>query len=312
MGVFKYTTLSALRDEGVSESELSDKKVFEKIEEKSRLINELTGVFFIPLLQTREFDGHASSIVRLDAPLLEAISVEVDRDRSHFRSQRVTVAAIEERDRFGFLPRVHGKDFQLSGILGGSDYVNGEWSLKSFVGVFPLGESNVKVKGYFGWQERETKASSVTTTELSSDSEDILVENANGFRKGQCVIFLLEEEVKFIAFLRSVEFGTKKLVFVEAAKDLEGVVETGAEVISFGRVPVGIEKACRLMVVGDRFPAASSEHEEAIAGRLIESEKIDNYTYKLGRKAEQRVITGDPVVDALLLKFCRPSTVRVI
>ncbi len=76
----------------------------------------------------------------------------------------------------------------------------------------------------------------------------------------------------------------------------------------YGRTPLGIRRACMLLVMRN-LPLLGNEDEAADARnrwRVIE-EKTRDQSYKLDRLAAYSEYTGDPEIDRILMQYRRPA-----
>ena len=75
-----------------------------------------------------------------------------------------------------------------------------------------------------------------------------------------------------------------------------------------GRTPLAIRRACMMLVMrmlplmGNTEDAADAKN----AWRIIE-EKTRDQSYTLDRPGDPGPLTGDPEIDRILLRFCRPA-----
>ena len=75
----------------------------------------------------------------------------------------------------------------------------------------------------------------------------------------------------------------------------------------FGRTPLEIRRACILMVLKGVAPLADPESEDARNRWRILQERTRDQSVKLDRVTAPAPFTGDPEVDAILMRYRRPA-----
>jgi len=124
-----YTTVEALREEGVTPFEADDSRLEALIEEASELIDRLTGQFFEPRKQVRRFNGSGSHTLFLPVPLLEPLSLSVN-------SAVISGTLSELFHPLG--PVLEGEDPYTLIFLGNAK--------------FPEGRKNIAIEGWWGYR----------------------------------------------------------------------------------------------------------------------------------------------------------------
>jgi hypothetical protein len=123
-----YATIPDLRAEGVTESQASDARLTQLIDEASQTIDRLTGWFFEPRPMTLRLDGRGTPTIEPPAPPISLSLVTVDGDEVPSYELIVIGAPVMP----GFVaPRIT--------IMKGH--------------VFPKGDGNVELTGVFGYTE---------------------------------------------------------------------------------------------------------------------------------------------------------------
>lgn len=172
MPAASYITVSDLRDEGITESMLSDAKAEEKIAYWSKFIDQITGQWFDPRDRTLFLDAKNSSslvvghpIIQIDeAYLVSGRGTDYDEDEIDVADIRVynrhlTQGLTRPDDRFA--PRI---EFQVP------DWVNTYYQTFDYPRIhsrFPTGRLIVKLVGVFGFTELHTGDSVGETAEAS-------------------------------------------------------------------------------------------------------------------------------------------------
>ncbi len=82
---------------------------------------------------------------------------------------------------------------------------------------------------------------------------------------------------------------------------------------AFGRTPLAVRRACMMLVLRN-LPFLTDEDEVADARnrwRIVE-EKTRDQSYKLDKPTGSATLTGDPEIDAILLRYRRPSRLGAV
>lgn len=150
-GVVGYTSVQALRDEGVTSTQASDARLQMLIELESRRIDKITGQWFEPRSLTWSIDGNGDRVLRLDVPIISVASINivgddgskilVDPEAYKVYNRHITQSLFRPDDRGD--PRIElltaaTLDASMSLLL------EGKW---------PEGEQNVEIAGVFGYTD---------------------------------------------------------------------------------------------------------------------------------------------------------------
>lgn len=147
-----YTTVQAMRDEGVTTSQASDARLQTLIERASYMIDMWTGRYFEPRTKVIRVDGRDARAVLLDEPIIDITAIkildsygttiayagsdtDVDLDDVRIYNRHLTQLLTDPDDRDN--PRI---EFAFP-------------SRASFGGRFPVGRQNIQVEGIFGYTE---------------------------------------------------------------------------------------------------------------------------------------------------------------
>ena len=279
MAIYKYTTVPELRTAGITAAMVSDANAAALIEEASLAVNSLTSNWFVPIRQTAVLDGQGNRALLLPAPQLEIITdpIVYDSDRSTTRTLEASVGYFESTSS-GVDPGDMATT--VAKAVGGEGEVvsqAGDWFLVQTM-RFPDGVGNVSIEGFYGCIS-PTISKFETTTTVSFDPEDttITLTDGTGFNAGKIVSILVSDEVVYSAIILS---RSTNVITVDKAYDLDEAVAIGATVVTFGKVPYPVKRACLIMCVELSSPLAESIEELGISGRLI-SERTDSYSYSL-------------------------------
>lgn len=171
-----YTTISAMREEGVTEAQASDNRLITLIARASRLIEMYTRRWFEPRSHTFLMDGHGGHILQLEIPIIRISAVRLldyddpsgelgdDLDLDQLRiynrhiSQRLLMPDDREDPRIEWIT-VAGRRF---GIIGGH---------------FPQGSQNVLVSGVFGYTEPDGSPYGRTPVDIELATQMLVVRN---------------------------------------------------------------------------------------------------------------------------------------
>lgn len=78
-----------------------------------------------------------------------------------------------------------------------------------------------------------------------------------------------------------------------------------------GRTPLEIRRACMLMAMRWLSPLAHGDNEARQRWRIIE-ERTRDQSYKLDTRSAAPVLTGDPDIDDILLRYRKPAPLGAI
>lgn len=147
-----YTTIQALRDEGVTTTMASDSRLQRLIDRASRMIEFYTGRYFEPRAKTIRIDGRGNRAVLLDEAIIDVTELRI------LDSYETTIAysgseSVVELDEL----RVYNRHL-TENLLTPDDRDNPriEFAFPSrlaYGGRFPLGRQNVQVVGIFGYTD---------------------------------------------------------------------------------------------------------------------------------------------------------------
>lgn len=153
-----YTTVAALREEGVTVSMASDTRLQTLIERVSHQIDLFTGRFFEPRSLTLRVDGHGSHILQLEHPIISIDDVAVlevdpfaspnatlDIDDLVIYNRHLSQGLLDPDDREN--PRIEffSSEYRYRDAYGAS--------ANFILNRFPQGAQNIEVDGVFGYTE---------------------------------------------------------------------------------------------------------------------------------------------------------------
>jgi hypothetical protein len=156
-----YTTIAALRDEGISETRLSDKRARDLIFTASAYVEHFTSRVFCPIPKVIRVDGTNSRGLILDEPIVAikglAVSLvsqftssdlQVLEDTYRIYNRHLTLGMLDPDDReCPKLEFVHDDD------LKGVNYVVPTSGYRLTQLIWPKGQMNCRIEGVFGYTE---------------------------------------------------------------------------------------------------------------------------------------------------------------
>ncbi len=186
-----------------------------------------------------------------------------------------------------------------------ADYAVRERYVELVRGSFPRGRANVEIDGVFGWLERRPKVEARIAADLAPGDTEATLDEVAGLREKDAL--LIDGHVPLI------------VGGLDGAKVTGDPVPTGAPagspVVTYGRVPRPVERACLMLTVRSRHGLATDAGARAAVSDRIIEERTDNYMYRLApsREAEgDERTTGDLAVDRLLADYVAPPYVGVV
>jgi len=284
----EYTTIAALRAEGLTSTECPDAKVKYLIRLMSAVVDKMTNQWFSPVEAAFRFDG-GDKLIRMynSVKILEL-------------TNPVTVIHQNPLD----------EDSEIEEEFESGDYAIAERFIKKTYGKWPKGVRNIIVRGVFGWLEQaRDKVETTLTTALVTNAVEAVVTDVTGFVIRDLVQFY--DDVNMVqAIITDIDYTNKKLKF-DSVWSIP-TLAIGSKARTWGAVPVGIERIVQMLVM--KYRAKLSEGQGgALAGR-IKSEDTDNYSYSLFDNAADVIsdVTGDPLFDGLIDEYTDPTICEVI
>lgn len=171
-----YTSVAAMREEGVTETQASDNRLMTLIARASRSLEMFTGRWFEPRSHTFLMDGRGGPILQLEIPIIRVTAVrlldyddpsgelgdDLDLDQLRVYNRHISQQLLAPDDREN--PRIEwitvaGRRF---GIVGG---------------YFPTGSQNVLVSGVFGYTEPDGSQYGRTPSDIELATQMLVVRN---------------------------------------------------------------------------------------------------------------------------------------
>ncbi len=263
-----YATVQDLRDEGIDSSVLTDTAALKLILQMSRRIDRVTRERFFPRFESLRMGGRGSPLLRHPdiIPIIEVRSLQLGNAAASGDQVPIDLDTIvlQAGDPSFYLERVSDFDdhrrHHHSHHHGHHDG-----------GRFPRGRGNVLLDGIFGWISQREMVETEVAIDFAVDETTITVDDASEFRKGDALLINDSKPVIII--------GIAGDVLTVDAVPFSGF--TGETVITWGRVPTEITRACLILVISERFPIGSESAADLDLDSRMISEKTDNYQYKV-------------------------------
>ena len=304
LGPFEYTTVQALRDEGIMGVDLGEARARQLIRQKSQIVNEFTEQWFAPVRGTALVDGRDSKLVFLPNSI----------DILHLEELRLVDRGFEEESAAGYVvdPReyvvqsrwvelidiVFRRSLITPGTPIGVDPYGAHRVERGPARVFPAIPLCVKLKGAFGHLvETRTPWGTVTAADISTtDVSTTLAGAAANLSVGEVLVFGSGDTCQRAIITKigpgdTVTFPT-----------LDRAVPAGTEFRVYGRIPRAVEQATQILVYLERCPPFAKTHpfQDAVlapgGGGAIAS----------------GISTGSMKADLLLSQYVAPPIPRLV
>jgi hypothetical protein len=292
---FAYLTVEQVRAAGIpdsGDSGIPDERLRPLIREVSHWINRLTDQWFLPIRLRERTDGNNGAVARIPnlIPILELFSLKLEKPGLF--SLDLPDVAYMVKQRYVMMLDRHMK--------------------------LPEQPHFVVLDGVFGWlvddyvkaKTRTVATLSVTGSDVTAKTKDILVASVDGFNAGDAILVGNDPEpLSYPAIVIGVVPTPPLKVVIEPVVPFS--LPSGVLVSRYGRVPDRIQRACLLLVrdkiqkVGD---IDTSDSPGGIGTRL-NSESVEGYSYSLSplkainSPGGGAMTTGNAEVDDILTEF---------
>jgi hypothetical protein len=309
VGPFEYTTVKRLRDEGLTQSVLSDERALELIQDASDTINEITGCVFVPLPATVRVDGRGSAIVNLPGliPLIKVDRARMLLDSATGQMQTIDKEwyVVKERWLESVSPSATRHRRTLSDLR--------MWQLhaaRRF--TFPERPHGIEIQGVFGWVDPVLDLTLIVQAIAPIGQTFVEVDTVAAINPG-FVLNLPSGERKLVG---EVDYANNQLHFAD--KPLRAALAVDDEIKVYGGVPRLIQRAAVLIAVANKYGLACVNHQKARRGEFITFETTDNYSYAIGSGGAPggklgshlgygQTLTGSLEADGILQRFMPPT-----
>ena len=292
---YRYTTITALRNEGVELDVLSDAKADTLIRMCSDFIDTLTDQWFAPMPKVVRLEGKDSDII--------------------YHPSRIPIVKLNSFNR------VYA-DGTLINIPLQYLFVDERWieieastEVVTHIGYRIIDKFERRHRflavAVWGWLDNAKDVSADLTLDLVTGGDTATFSGLSGgyFEVGDQIVIVGSGQT-ITTMANAVTSTTIKLDKLS----LPATIAAGAKIYSYGRTPLAIQNACKQLVIFNTPALASEEfQQQALETRLI-MERTDNYEYKLdsttdGRRKGVISITGNDQIDNLLAHYVAPPFV---
>lgn len=285
---FRYTTVDALRAQGLDEERIPDDRANELIVLCSNWINSLTQQWFLPIRTIEKTDGRGSAIAhhRLMLPILDLFEVRIGK-QGLFET-KLTEMSYQVKPR----------------------YVQ----MLSQNTMLPKPPLFVILDGVFGWLEEDFwVARTKVTQDVNIGDEIIHLDSVKGINPNDVVLVGRNPFPESGAVIVKAIHEPGRI----AVEPVRFSCFAGSPAVRYGRVPRMIEYATMLLVrdramkLGLRGTEDDSDSPRWFAERL-QSESVEGYSYNLSALptsygfAGGGYTTGNPEVDDILQQYSCP------
>lgn len=299
LGVFEYTTVAALREEGLSAADLSDSRARKLIREKSQVINTFTEQWFAPVVGAARVDGRESGIAMLPntVNIVELNSLAaLDRSLDEASDQGTVLA------KGDYLVQRRWVELNRCGGPGGLYGSNLPYAPPRNPGLGTnFWSSRVRMDGVFGHLElvKPTRFESQVNGALTAGATSAVLDSVDGLKVRDVLVFGEAPDYQR-AIVLTINTGTKTVTFPA----LDEAVPDDARARAWGQVPRAVEVACQILVYLDKCPP----FEKGGTFRdVILSGVGTTFSVPLTGTA-----TGSLKVDLMLAEFVAPPIPRLV
>lgn len=209
---FMYSTLKSVREFGVIERSVNDKKVNSLIEFYSKLCNRMISKHFIPVREVSRFSGSGTKVLRTGG-----------------RPKIIKINSISI---------IHSDAART--VIEGSKYTyQGNTIMHNY--NFPIGYNNIEIDAIYGEVENIKEIEVETLTEINSESTTVQL---NSVEELDIRDVLVIENRVFI--INDIEYDTN-IIHIDTPIDKK-VIPIGSKLYCYGAVPLEIERAINLLI----------------------------------------------------------------
>lgn len=147
-----YCSVQSLRDAGITETMMSDNAAMDAIMEAGALIEQITSRFFEPRYRRMSFNGSGHDVLFLGAeqPIIEVESIYLVSGKFTARSKtEVSTSDVDVFNRHLREGRIRPDDRDCPML----QFESWQIGYPGIEGMWPMGELNVEVTGYWGYTE---------------------------------------------------------------------------------------------------------------------------------------------------------------
>lgn len=151
----KYALVSDFREEGITSASVSDSRLLLSIIRASELIERYTGRFFEPRYLELPVNGTGSPMIMLDVPIIGLSDLAFETGPVHISELFIDsdLWRVYNRHLDGLVSPDDRDSPKIEMLSSGDDYAAGGLSFSRL--IFPRGQKNVTVRGFFGYTEAD-------------------------------------------------------------------------------------------------------------------------------------------------------------
>lgn len=173
-----YATVQSMRDEGLTVAQADDATVLQRLTDASRIIDNVTGRFFIPHTDEYFLDGSGHSKLFLQQPIIAITEIEITVEGINFTDQPIDLndVAIFNRHLSQNLRRPDDRDHpQIAFKSADPEFAR----LHALLGqrVFYEGQQNIRVSGLFGYTDFDGTSTGKTPDLIARATRMIAFQN---------------------------------------------------------------------------------------------------------------------------------------
>jgi len=314
---FEYTSVAAIRAEGIDSTELPDSRARDLIRLASRRINDCTTQWFQPVWGALRLSGADSGILTapqfipvLDVDLLSLIDPFSNTIDSYDPAEYV-VHPYENEPWGRQIELFSSRNSRWGGTFNErrSAFIMGE----QYIANFPEGAGNIELRGVTGWTENYKVINNrKITSVLSVGDTSIAIDDVTGIARGDTLLI----DKRILVVITGI-VGTT-VTFDGMPDGVDEGAAIGAEVRDYGRVPLDIQRATLILAIFMRHPVGSEEEQQEEEALRLTSEKTDNYSYGLSSpgggssSSSGSTTTGNRRVDQIIQRFVPPLYIGLV
>ena len=316
---FEYTSVAAIRAEGIDSTELPDSRARDLIRLASRRINDCTTQWFQPVWGALRLSGADSGILTapqfipiLDIYLLSLLD-PYSNTRDSYDSAEYVVHPYENEP--------WGRQIELfasrRGRWGGTFQERRTRFImdQHYIADFPEGAGNVEFQGVTGWTENYKVINNrKLVAVLSVGDTSVEIDNVTGIARGDTLLI----DKRILVTITGITGNVVEFEGMPQGVDEGAAID--AEVRDYGRVPLDIQRAALILAIFMRHPVGSDEEQQEEEALRLTSEKTDNYSYNLsspgggggGGGGGGATTTGNRRVDQIIQRFVPPQYIGLV
>ena len=296
-----YATLYHLRKRGVPAGLLDDEDARELLDDISRWVDDFTNQIFWPQYESIYLDGPGHRYLR--HPSLHPVL-----------SSQPTVTEYLERTRTAYGAYTSaGTVWTLDTDLYRVETAKVPRKIEHSLGVWNEGSGNYLVTGWWGWLAKRNETEYTLAQAFDGTSDRLYLTSVAGLRPHDMGSLLDPSTDDDYTILTIVEVDSVNNYVTVDGQDLLALAAViGDTFTRFGQVPMAVRK-----FVLESAYISSGADEGAGDGMWLKREETDNYEYERFSPKDMGMVggefwTGNPILDAGIRRFCRPTYIGLV